>query len=92
LDDLKALAFSAIRSRISEANIIDEVFSKFTSVYPDIEKMEVAFLCNHFYSAGVKQDFQKAMDNVVRGELPHSARVLVAAFEGAIKCQTAFES
>lgn len=85
MDDLKTLAFSAIRSRISEANIIDEVFSKFTSVYPDIEQMEVAFLCNHFHSAVVKRDFQKAVEKVVQGELPHSARVLVAAFERAIK-------
>ena len=31
LHNLKTLAFEAIRSRLSEANILDETFSRFTA-------------------------------------------------------------
>lgn len=80
---MKGLAYSAICSRISEVNIIEEVFSEFTSMYPEIQKMEVAYLCEHFRSARVKRDFQNVMTKVVRGDLPHAAGALVAVFEGS---------
>jgi hypothetical protein len=50
-------------------------------MYPDIEKMEIAFLCDNIGSAQVMQDFQHMVEKVVKGELSHASRILVAIFE-----------
>ncbi|KAJ7679673.1 hypothetical protein B0H17DRAFT_1206463 [Mycena rosella] len=47
LNDLKSLALTSLRSQLSPNNIVHEAFSSFTSVYPEIQEIEVAFLILH---------------------------------------------
>lgn len=82
---MKALALSAIRSQISQDNIIEEIFSKFTSRYPGVQMVELAFLSDHIRSVPVKLSLRNVMKRVVRGELPHAAGILTAIIETPTK-------
>ncbi|KAH7926540.1 hypothetical protein BV22DRAFT_1118837 [Leucogyrophana mollusca] len=77
VDALKDAAFDAIRARLSEKNILEEVLSKFTSKYPAIQEMEVALLVEHCNAPEILQALPAQVDRMVRGEMPHSGRVLV---------------
>ncbi|KAJ7152466.1 hypothetical protein C8R46DRAFT_1121305 [Mycena filopes] len=75
LEDLQALALTAISSRLSETNILEEVFSSFTSVYPVIRDLEVGVLTSNFSdkaSEGLMDMTQKICD----GEKPYCAETL----------------
>ncbi|KAJ6569196.1 hypothetical protein B0H19DRAFT_1065962 [Mycena capillaripes] len=48
LEELQALALASISSRLAENNILEEVFSSFTSVYPVIQELEVGVLTSNF--------------------------------------------
>ncbi|KAJ7474208.1 hypothetical protein FB451DRAFT_1248312 [Mycena latifolia] len=75
LEELQALALAAISSRLSEENILQEVFSTFTSYYPVIQELEVRILTSNFSekaSEGLKEMTQKICD----GEKPYCAETL----------------
>ncbi|KAJ7439529.1 hypothetical protein B0H11DRAFT_566114 [Mycena galericulata] len=80
LDDLKALSLSAIRARLSQDNIIREVFSKFTSMYPDVQDFEVAFLLENYHV--LKDDVDDVLEGLCKGRQPHCADVLRKIVEG----------
>ncbi|KAJ7473697.1 hypothetical protein B0H11DRAFT_2036909 [Mycena galericulata] len=73
LEELKALAFEAVRSQMSVENIVQEAFSKFTSLYPDIQRIEVEFLIAHL--SEVKKDIQSELKSIC-GARPECAEVL----------------
>ncbi|KAJ7083874.1 hypothetical protein C8R44DRAFT_903564 [Mycena epipterygia] len=86
LDELQALALAAISARLSEGNILEEMFSSFTSVYPVIQELEVGVLTSNFSekaSEGLKDMTQKICD----GEKPYSAETLFMVMRkmGAVK-------
>ncbi|KAJ7660832.1 hypothetical protein DFH06DRAFT_1193409 [Mycena polygramma] len=75
LEELQALALASISSRLSESNILEEVFSSFTSVYPVIQELEVGVLTSNFSdkaAEGLKEMTQKICD----GEKPYCAETL----------------
>ncbi|KAJ7649414.1 hypothetical protein DFH06DRAFT_1208174 [Mycena polygramma] len=75
LEELQALALASISSRLSESNILEEVFSSFTSVYPVIQELEVGVLTSNFSdkaAEGLKDMTQKICD----GEKPYCAETL----------------
>ncbi|TFK50916.1 hypothetical protein OE88DRAFT_1660058 [Heliocybe sulcata] len=82
MEDLKRLAFDAIKKDLSEENILEEAFSKFTSTYNEIEIMEVEILKQKSRSprlvAGMDSIITKGIEN---GELPHAKRVFAALFK-----------
>ncbi|KAK7064970.1 hypothetical protein R3P38DRAFT_2827318, partial [Favolaschia claudopus] len=62
LEELRGLALESISSRLSEHNILQEVFSSFTSTYPVIQELEVRFLTSNFSekaSEGLKEMTEK---------------------------------
>ncbi|KAK7064968.1 hypothetical protein R3P38DRAFT_2595342 [Favolaschia claudopus] len=74
LEDLKALALKSIKAQLSPDNIIHEVFSSFTSLYPEIMDLEVEFLLKHLSS--LKEDMEKMLKDICGGMRPHSFLVL----------------
>ncbi|KAG2074537.1 hypothetical protein BDR04DRAFT_1048223 [Suillus decipiens] len=76
---LEALAFQAIKSNLSESNILDEAFSQFTAHYPDIRQMELEFLLKFRSAVKVAVPLQRIVDAVAQGEMPH-ARAMLHAF------------
>ncbi|KAJ7751885.1 hypothetical protein DFH07DRAFT_960711 [Mycena maculata] len=76
LEELQALALAFISSRLTENNILREVFSSFTAVYPVIQELEVSMLTANFSekaSEGLKEMTQK----ICEGEKPYCADVLL---------------
>ncbi|TFK54321.1 hypothetical protein OE88DRAFT_1654944 [Heliocybe sulcata] len=78
LEELKLLARDAIKSGLSEANILEEAFSKFTATpgYGEIRKIELEILCKTCRSASVREDLPKMMRRVTLGELPHASEMV----------------
>ncbi|KAJ7474211.1 hypothetical protein FB451DRAFT_1248326 [Mycena latifolia] len=74
LDELKAVSLSSIRTRLSQKNIIQEVFSKFTSIYPEVQDVEVKFLLNNFPT--LKEKVDTVLEGLCKGERPHCGDVL----------------
>ncbi|KAJ7116274.1 hypothetical protein C8R43DRAFT_1242315 [Mycena crocata] len=75
LEELKSSALSHIASRLSEENILLEVFSSFTSMYPAVQTMEIDYLTSHFSekaSEGLKQMTKRICD----GEKSYCAETL----------------
>ncbi|KAJ6509665.1 hypothetical protein DFH09DRAFT_273698 [Mycena vulgaris] len=74
LDELKAASLSAIRASLSTENIIQAVFSKFTSMYPEVQDAEVEFLLDNF--PALKEEVDRVLDGLCRGDQPHCVDVL----------------
>ncbi|GBE81450.1 predicted protein [Sparassis crispa] len=81
LAELQTRAFAAIKERLSTANIVKEVFSKFTSRYDKIQELEIDFLCTHYTNPEVANTLKQIADGVVQGEFPHAGEVLRTLFE-----------
>ncbi|KAG2043519.1 hypothetical protein BDR03DRAFT_941619 [Suillus americanus] len=75
---LEALAFQAIKSSLSESNILDEAFSRFTAQYPDIRKMELELLLKFRSASEVSNRLEKVLESVSRGERPYALAMLHA--------------
>ncbi|KXN80752.1 hypothetical protein AN958_07860, partial [Leucoagaricus sp. SymC.cos] len=75
LPDLKALAKGAITKGLSRFNIVEELFSVFTSKYQEIIELEVEFLIQNF-SGSVRKDFDEMLQMIVLGTQTHAFRIL----------------
>ncbi|KAJ7088365.1 hypothetical protein B0H15DRAFT_289261 [Mycena belliarum] len=74
LDELKSLSLSSIRGRLTKENIIREVFCKFTSMYPEVQDIEVEFLLKNF--KGLEGELNFVLEGLCKGDRPHCADVL----------------
>ncbi|TCD66747.1 hypothetical protein EIP91_000988 [Steccherinum ochraceum] len=81
LEELKDIAFQEICNRFTQARIVDEVFSTFTSRYPELLQAEVDFIFSHPLTtqeaAGLKNNVRLA----VQGKIPHAQRAMASLFE-----------
>ncbi|KAF7299499.1 hypothetical protein MIND_00900000 [Mycena indigotica] len=83
LHDLQELALQTISAGISRENIIEEVFSSFTSMYPAIQELQTDFLVKNFPtpSDGLVEITQQICD----GEKPYCAGTLKMVLEKLAK-------
>ncbi|KAF7367700.1 hypothetical protein MSAN_00833800 [Mycena sanguinolenta] len=77
LEELRALALASITSRLSEENILEEVFSFFTSMYPVIQELEVGVLTSNF-SDKATEGLKEMTSKICRGEKPYCAETLLS--------------
>ncbi|KAH7908930.1 hypothetical protein BJ138DRAFT_301281 [Hygrophoropsis aurantiaca] len=75
---LKQFAFNAIRASLSKENILKEALSRFTSRYPEIQKMEIDILVANRTKPELAQALPGAFQDMALGKTPHSQRVLSA--------------
>ncbi|KAJ7679676.1 hypothetical protein B0H17DRAFT_1077702 [Mycena rosella] len=75
LEDLQALALASISSRLDEHNILQEVFSSFTSVYPVIQELEVGVLTANF-SEKAAEGLKEMTRKICEGEKPYCGETL----------------
>ncbi|KAG2043520.1 hypothetical protein BDR03DRAFT_1005548 [Suillus americanus] len=80
-ETLSQLAFKAIETRLSAANILDEAFSKFTSRHDAIREMEITLLLQHRSAPAVFQGLPAKIKAVATGNLPHAASALTALYQ-----------
>ncbi|KAG1890340.1 hypothetical protein F4604DRAFT_659332 [Suillus subluteus] len=71
-EPLSLLAFKAIETRLSTANILDEAFSKFTSRHDAVRVMETALLLKHRNASEVLQGLPAKMEAVASGNIPNA--------------------
>ncbi|KAJ7088364.1 hypothetical protein B0H15DRAFT_289162 [Mycena belliarum] len=74
LNDLKSLARASLQSQLSRENIVAETFSSFTSVYPEIQDIEVDFLIRRF--PDLEEEIENVLKSVCEGSRPHCFDVL----------------
>ncbi|KAH9938914.1 hypothetical protein B0H21DRAFT_51460 [Amylocystis lapponica] len=83
LKDLKKLAKNNIKTKLSAYNILTELFSRFTSRYPEIFELQVQFMRENIHMKAIwLSQLPRWMGIVASGDLPHCSAVLVAL------CQT----
>jgi len=78
LEDLCKLSLSHIQSQLSIDNVIQEVFTPFTSRYKTIRTVELAFIFDHWEELKNSQQLHEVLDNIIRGDLLHCKDVLAA--------------
>ncbi|KAJ7767054.1 hypothetical protein DFH07DRAFT_335926 [Mycena maculata] len=78
LPDLKALALESVRSQLSPENIVHEAFSSFTSLYNEIQEIEVAFLIQLLIQLvpDLTDEVEEMLKSICREQRPHSFNVL----------------
>ncbi|KAH8093850.1 hypothetical protein BXZ70DRAFT_948150 [Cristinia sonorae] len=81
LEELKVQAQAVLRSYLSEANIVDELFSDFTWRYPEILAMQTEIYYQHCTLPIVTTAMRRINAKIVTGALPHANIVLDALFE-----------
>ncbi|KAJ6456226.1 hypothetical protein C8R47DRAFT_1165561, partial [Mycena vitilis] len=74
LHELKAVSLSSINANLSSQIIVQQVFSKFTSVYPEIQDIEVRFLLDNFEA--VWGEIDGILEQISKGERPYCADVV----------------
>ncbi|KAL6308088.1 hypothetical protein BKA93DRAFT_765328 [Sparassis latifolia] len=89
LKELKDLAAKDLKSKLSKENILPEVFSGFTSRYPEISTKQVEFLSNNVGS--VVSQLPQWIDSIAAGHLPHSADILVSFIQKVVALKTITE-
>jgi len=77
--DLKAKALAAIKERMTEANVMDETLSVFTSKHPEVREVQLDILTKHSRSPKVKEAFLRAMEKY--SNMPHAKPVLSAFYD-----------
>ncbi|PBK94258.1 hypothetical protein ARMGADRAFT_1078960 [Armillaria gallica] len=71
-EPLKKLALANLQTQLTKENICSELFSEFTSWYPEVLNIEVKFTLDH-WSDPVVQDNRKAMfKRLVDGQFPYA--------------------
>jgi len=81
LKGLRELAKKDIKSKLSEDNILDELFSDFTSRYSEILELEIQHVKeNDGIRAKIMEALPLWLAKVSAGELPNSADVLLSLF------------
>ncbi|KAF8891716.1 hypothetical protein BD779DRAFT_142722 [Infundibulicybe gibba] len=75
IPELQMLALDGIRSSLSVRNILTEVFSRYTSMYTEVQKMESGVFIGLFPSLS-DDEFDRARTQLVEGDLPHSSDAL----------------
>ncbi|KAJ6495140.1 hypothetical protein C8R45DRAFT_1212046 [Mycena sanguinolenta] len=74
LDKLKATSLSWIQANLSQDNIVQQVFSRFSSMYPEVQNIEVEFVLNNF--SVLKGDIDGILEGVCNGDRPYCVDIL----------------
>ncbi|KAL1701213.1 hypothetical protein EV121DRAFT_294482 [Schizophyllum commune] len=76
MPDLQALCLKNLESQLTAENIVQEVFSVFTSRYTDVRKMGISSLKKYYKECAPERT--AILARVVKGEFPHCMDVVEA--------------
>ncbi|KDQ57691.1 hypothetical protein JAAARDRAFT_130011 [Jaapia argillacea MUCL 33604] len=79
-DELEKLAFDAIRVSVSEENIMEEAFSKFTARYRRVLEMQAELLHESYKSPKVLDAIPEKLREIVEGDAPHTLDIITTLF------------
>ncbi|KZT08420.1 uncharacterized protein LAESUDRAFT_811506 [Laetiporus sulphureus 93-53] len=80
LAELKALALEDIKAKLSQENILQELFSEFTPLHDDVLHAEITLLTENALSSNVIAEMQHWIDRATKGQPQHGNKVLTALF------------
>ncbi|KAL6300209.1 hypothetical protein BKA93DRAFT_752866 [Sparassis latifolia] len=80
MDALKILAANDLRMKLSTENILDELFSQFTSWYPELLETQVEFFCDNCIGSGILPALEQKISAIVAGRSPHADAALTRLF------------
>lgn len=80
MKDLQMLALDHLRSRLTVTNIVEEIFSKFTSQYEEAMKIELEVLARNWDKIKGTPRFEQKVHEVAIGKHPHAGQVVVKIF------------
>ncbi|KAH9943907.1 hypothetical protein B0H21DRAFT_747540 [Amylocystis lapponica] len=78
LELLRDCAIKYLQSRLSVGNILEEVFSVFTSRYEEVQKMEFAVMMQHWDNLRGTSALSAWLARITSGDYPHASWVLQA--------------
>ncbi|KAH9941015.1 hypothetical protein B0H21DRAFT_753592, partial [Amylocystis lapponica] len=82
LTALRQLAITNIKTKLSGDNILLELFTPFTSRYPEILQLEIQYICdNSSIKPKLVASLPRWLEKVASGDLPHSGAVLIALYQ-----------
>ncbi|KAM5532554.1 hypothetical protein V8D89_013760 [Ganoderma adspersum] len=76
---LKEKALNDIKSKLSPGNILEEMFSTFTSLYPDIQTIEYDYLHANIKDKGIQERLPTWLEAMEEGRLPKGAAGILAS-------------
>ncbi|KAI0743835.1 hypothetical protein C8Q80DRAFT_1183395 [Daedaleopsis nitida] len=76
---LKEKAANDIKAKLSPHNILEEIFSTFTSLYPGIQEVELEYLHANIKDAGIQARLPSWLEAMEKGLLPKGAAGIVAS-------------
>ncbi|OSD03967.1 hypothetical protein PYCCODRAFT_1433868 [Trametes coccinea BRFM310] len=79
VESLKALCRQEIMKRLHPHNILQEVFSTFSSLYPAIQDLELEYLQHHINEQVIKDTLPVWIAALARGQLPASSERVISA-------------
>lgn len=84
-DKLQAKTLAAIKSSLTEHNILQELSSSLTSKFPAILEMEVEILFQKIVTPTVMKDFPALIQKIAGANLPHGADILTKLHERMLR-------
>ncbi|KAF8546794.1 hypothetical protein OG21DRAFT_1577108 [Imleria badia] len=90
LRSLRDLAFSYIRSNLTEHNILKEISCSLVLKHPQLLEMELDVLYSHIASPSVVANFTALAQCVAHKELPHGADIMVGIHTRLVKEHLSF--
>ncbi|CCL99858.1 uncharacterized protein FIBRA_01883 [Fibroporia radiculosa] len=78
IKELQELALNDIKMKLSSKNILDELFSTFTSWYPDVEQAELDFLTKGDIPSDVVAVMPRVVGRMAASGVPHGGHVITA--------------
>ncbi|KAI0779797.1 hypothetical protein C8Q74DRAFT_1199511 [Fomes fomentarius] len=76
---LKARAADAIKARLSPHNILEEIFSSFTCLYPGIQAIESEYLHANIKDQGIQARLPLWVEAMEDGRLPKGAAAIITS-------------
>ncbi|KAK0214367.1 hypothetical protein IW262DRAFT_1466108 [Armillaria fumosa] len=71
-EPLKKLALANLQTQLTKENICSELFSEFTSWYPEVLNMEVKFTLEHWTDPVVQDNRKTMFKRLVDGQFPYA--------------------
>lgn len=84
-DKLQAKALAAIRSNLTEHNVLQELSSSLTSRFPAIIEMEIEILFQNIVTPTIMKDFPTLIQRIAGANLPHGADILTKLHERMLR-------
>ncbi|KAG6824779.1 hypothetical protein H0H92_005846 [Tricholoma furcatifolium] len=85
-EKLMKTSLAALRQSLSKDNILEEVFSDFTALYPEVQKLELELLVSFLKEPTFVQELLgKVKTVIVDGKTPHCAMVVAAVMSRTIE-------